>query len=82
LWKETHSHRSATAGSTFVARRAVELDPHLALAYANRGLARLRRGEDYTAKKDFRLCLKLDLKLKQEIEALSVVAKKQRDRKP
>jgi Flp pilus assembly protein TadD len=56
--------------------RAVELDPQFALAYANRGLARLRRGEDYIAKRDFRLCLKLDPKLKEEIEALSVVAKK------
>jgi hypothetical protein len=42
----------------------------------------LRRGEDYTAKKDFSLCLNLDPKLKDEIEALSAVAKKQRDRKP
>jgi tetratricopeptide (TPR) repeat protein len=58
--------------------RAVELDPQFALAYANRGLARLRRGEDYIAKKDFRLCLGLDPKLKDEIEALSVVAKKRR----
>jgi tetratricopeptide (TPR) repeat protein len=58
--------------------RAVELDPEFALAYANRGLARLRRGEDYIAKKDFRICLELDPKLKEEIEALSVVAKKRR----
>jgi tetratricopeptide (TPR) repeat protein len=62
--------------------RAVELDPQFALAYANRGLARLRRGEDYAAKGDFRLCFMLDPKLKKEIEALSVVAKKRRAHKP
>jgi Flp pilus assembly protein TadD len=37
--------------------RALELNPHFADAYAQRGLARLRRGDEAGAARDFAQCL-------------------------
>lgn len=48
--------------------RAIELDPRLARAYANRGLARLRRGEEVMAAKDFERCLEVDPTMQAELD--------------
>jgi tetratricopeptide (TPR) repeat protein len=50
--------------------RAIEVDPSLALAYANRGWARLRQGDKLGADKDFEQCFKLDEGLRAKFEAL------------
>ena len=48
--------------------RAIELDPNLAVAYGNRGLARLGLGQEAEAEKDFARCLKLDSSLRSDLE--------------
>jgi tetratricopeptide (TPR) repeat protein len=63
--------------------RAIELDPRLALAYANRGWARLLLGDGLDAEKDFNKCFELDDALRIKFEPLinkerSLLAEKQR----
>jgi Tfp pilus assembly protein PilF len=50
--------------------RAIEADPSLAVAYTNRGWARLRQGDKLGADKDFERCFKLDEELRVKFEAL------------
>ena len=48
--------------------RAIETNPRHANAYANRGLARLRQGQEAAAQQDFARCLSLDIRLKSSLE--------------
>jgi len=48
--------------------KAIQLDPRLALAYANRGLIRLLEGKTVEAEKDFAQCVNLDASLKLFVE--------------
>jgi hypothetical protein len=50
--------------------RAIELDPGRALAYANRGWARLLLGDKPGGDKDFEQCFKLDPALRVNLEGL------------
>ena len=63
--------------------RAIERDPRLALAYANRGWARLLLGDGLGAEKDFNNCFELDDALRGKFEPLitkqrRLLAEKQR----
>jgi tetratricopeptide (TPR) repeat protein len=63
--------------------RAIELDPRYALAYANRGWARLLLGDGLGAEKDFKKCFELDDALRIKFEPLiskqrRLLAEKQR----
>jgi len=57
--------------------RAIELDPQLAMAYANRGLALLRHGKDSQAEQDIGHALALDPSLKTELEQRIAVVKRE-----
>ncbi|MGH9940481.1 MAG: hypothetical protein ACREAM_29915, partial [Blastocatellia bacterium] len=57
--------------------RAIELNPHWADAYAQRGLARLLNGRDVEAEQDFAKCLTLNKNLKQSLDQLIAEAKQQ-----
>ena len=48
--------------------RAIELDPRLALAYANRGWARLLLGDELSSEKDFERSFELDETLRIRFE--------------
>jgi tetratricopeptide (TPR) repeat protein len=48
--------------------RAIEIDPGLAAAYANRGLVHLIQGKRADAEKDFVQCLKLDNRLRPALQ--------------
>ncbi|MGH9426058.1 MAG: tetratricopeptide repeat protein, partial [Terriglobia bacterium] len=50
--------------------RAIELNPKLALAYANRGWACLRLGNELEAGKDFERCFELNDALRIRFEPL------------
>ena len=60
--------------------RAIELDPDLAFAYANRGLALLLQGKDSEAQKDFERCFELKPELKSELDGRIQKAKQLRKR--
>jgi tetratricopeptide (TPR) repeat protein len=62
--------------------RALELDPKLAVAYTNRGLAWLLQGKDDKAQKDFEQCLLIKPDLKAELEKRIELAKEVRSKKP
>jgi len=47
--------------------RAIDLDPTLALAYENRGLAFLLQGKEVEASQDFKRCLTVDPGLKEDL---------------
>ena len=55
--------------------RALELDPAVALAYENRGLAFLLQGKQVEARQDFRRCLTLDPGLKEDLDKRIKVAR-------
>ncbi len=57
--------------------RAIELEPHWADAYAQRGLARVLSGRDGEAEQDFARCLTLNKNLKQALERLIAETKQQ-----
>ena len=48
--------------------RAIELDHRLAIAYANRGLAFLRRHKDAEAERDLERAITLNPALKEDVE--------------
>jgi tetratricopeptide (TPR) repeat protein len=48
--------------------RTIELDPHIAWAYFNRGIAKVYLGEESEAKKDFDECLRLKPELKTQLD--------------
>ena len=48
--------------------KAIEIEPSLALAYLNRGLARWLQGQRAEAERDFDHCLKLNSDLKPLLE--------------
>jgi tetratricopeptide (TPR) repeat protein len=54
---------------------AIKLNPSLALSYANRGLALLRRGRGIDSERDFTECLRLDPTLKSQLEERIEVVK-------
>ena len=60
--------------------RAIELNPELALAYANRGLMLLQQGKDLQAEQDISRALALDPSLKgdfdQKIELVKQLGQK------
>lgn len=48
--------------------KAIELDPQLPEAHANRGLTLLQKGNDAQAEKDFARCLELNPMLRLQLE--------------
>lgn len=58
--------------------RAIELDPYLAMAYANRGLIFLVQGRQAEADKDFTQCLNLEPDMADKLRELSEFAAKAR----
>jgi len=61
---------------------ALELDPKLATAYVNRGLAWLLLDKDGEAQKDFEQCLLLKPDFRAELEKRIELAKELRSKKP
>ena len=66
MWSEKRDLQRAIADFD----KAIELDSHLAEAYANRGLMRVRLGQNAEAEKDFAESLRLDSSLKPRIEQI------------
>jgi len=60
--------------------RAIELDPQLAVGYANRGLALLRQGKDSQAEQETSRALALDPSLKTELEQWIALVKRWRQK--
>jgi len=55
--------------------RAIQLDPKLAIAYGDRGIAHLYKGREVAAQSDFDSCLALDPALKNELQTLIQIAR-------
>jgi lipoprotein NlpI len=50
--------------------QALIIDPRCPLAFLNRGIGYLQQGREAEAQRDFDQCLKIDLTLRPELEAV------------
>jgi tetratricopeptide (TPR) repeat protein len=58
--------------------QALAIDPRLTMAYLNRGITRLLQGQEAEAQRDFDQCLKLDARMKPELDARIKEARQRR----